>query len=114
MEQIKNYFGVGSICNNGSDGVLFQVKSIKELSRVIKHFDKYPLISQKLADYLLWKKVILMMERKEHLTPEGFEQLVALKASINLGLNDQLKEVFPGVVPVMRPLVIDQVILDPQ
>jgi hypothetical protein len=43
------------------------------------------------------------MQRKEHLTPEGMEKLVALKASLNLGLSDELKAAFPDIVPSPRP-----------
>ena len=51
-----------------------------------------------------------MIQRKEHLTSEGLDKIVARKASLNLGLSDTLKEAFPGVVPVRRPLVVYKVI----
>ena len=44
----------------------------------------------------------MMMLKKEHLTLEGLKKIVALKASLNLGLLDELKEVFPNIVPVSR------------
>ena len=43
------------------------------------------------------------MQRKEHLTPEGLEKIVALKASLNLGLSGKLKAAFPDTVPGPRP-----------
>lgn len=55
-----------------------------------------------------------MMLTKEHLTQEGLMKIVALKTKINLGLSDKLKAAFPDVVPVKRPLVVDQSIPDPQ
>ena len=55
-----------------------------------------------------WKKI----ERREHLTFEGFSKIVAIKAAMNLGLSDVLKKAFPDVVPVVRPLVLYQKILD--
>lgn len=45
------------------------------------------------------------IERREHLTLSGLHQIVAIKASMNLGLSDVLKKAFPDVVPVERPLV---------
>uniref|UniRef100_UPI0020007275 hypothetical protein n=1 Tax=Exserohilum turcicum TaxID=93612 RepID=UPI0020007275 len=42
LEQIKSYFAVGNIYNLGSEGVLYQVKSLKDLLVVIKHFENYP------------------------------------------------------------------------
>lgn len=44
----------GQILVNG-DSVVFRVRSLTEIVNVIlPHFDKYPLITQKLADYLLF------------------------------------------------------------
>ena len=45
------------------------------------------------------------MRRKEHLTQEGLIKIIAIKASMNLGLSEELKLAFPDVVPVVRPLV---------
>jgi hypothetical protein len=53
LELVQSYFGVGKIYNNGLTKVEFKVTSMKDLEVLIKHFDKYSLISQKLADYLL-------------------------------------------------------------
>ena len=50
-------------------------------------------------------QVIEIMERGEHLTIEGLHKIVAIKASMNLGLSDKLKVAFPDVVPVERPIV---------
>jgi len=50
---------------------------------------------------------------KEHLTMEGLAKLVAIKASINLGLSSELKDAFPNIVPVSKPKIINQNISDP-
>lgn len=57
--------------------------------------------------------MIELIKCKEHLTKEGLERLVAIKASINLGLSDELKTAFPKIVPVNRPSVANQNIPDP-
>jgi len=44
---------------------------------------------------------------------EGLRKLIAIKASMNRGLSDKLKSAFPNIIPVDRPVVIDQVIPDP-
>lgn len=58
IKAIQNYFGVGIIqINQKRNTVYFSVQSVKDVvNSVIPHFDKYPLITQKRADYLLWKK----------------------------------------------------------
>jgi hypothetical protein len=42
--------GVGQIYNNGNGAYQYRVYSMKDLSVIIAHFDKYPLLTQKLAD----------------------------------------------------------------
>ena len=58
-------------------------------------------------------QVIEIMERGEHLTIEGLHKIVAIKASMNLGLSDKLKVAFPDVIQVTRPLVKNKKIKDP-
>jgi hypothetical protein len=59
---------------------------------------KYSLLTQKLADYILYnsKQAFEIVKRKEHLTPEGLHKIVAIKASINNGLTETLKSAFPN------------------
>jgi hypothetical protein len=54
------------------------------------------------------------MTRGAHLTPDGLQKIVSIKASMNSnGLSDVLKAEFPDVIPVPRPLVVDKDIKDP-
>jgi LAGLIDADG endonuclease len=107
---------MGSITKQGKDYVQFRVTSIKELEVIIKHFDNFPLITQKLADYQLFKQAYILILNKEHRTIEGLLKLVAIKASINNGLSNELRTKaasFSNTIPVSRPLVVDQEIKDP-
>lgn len=47
------------------------------------------------------------MNCKEHLIPAGFQRILAIKASINKGLSDELNTAFSakGIIPIARPLV---------
>lgn len=98
---------------NDSESIQFIVSSIKELEVIINHFDKYPLLTQKQADYLLFKSAFFIIKTKEHLTQEGFHKILALRASINWGLSDKLKAAFPNIKPVNRRIIKDQSIPDP-
>jgi hypothetical protein len=46
---------------------------------------------------VLFKQAVELIERGEHLTTEGLNKLVSIKASMNRGLSDKLKESFSGV-----------------
>jgi hypothetical protein len=54
---------------------------------LINHFDKYPLLSKKAADFILFKKVLDLMGIKAPafgITLEGLIKIVNIRASINL------------------------------
>ena len=85
LEMIKASFGGIGHISIKSNSVQYQVTAQKDLQVIIQHFDKYPLISQKFADYMLFKQAFNLILNKSHLTPEGLKILVAIKASINKG-----------------------------
>lgn len=116
LESIKLYFGgIGSIGKAGKDSMSYTVSSLFDLTKVIiPHFDKYPLITKKKADYELFKRVIEKKNRKEHLSYVGLQDILNIRASINTGvLSNELQTAFLNIIPVQRPLVLDQVIKDP-
>ena len=114
LEQIKTYLGVGKIFHKPERGMIqFTVNTQKDLLEIINHFENYPLITKKLADYILFKQAFELIQRKEHLTPEGLRKLVSIKASLNWGLSSALQEAFPKVTSVERFSVKDKIIQDP-
>jgi len=116
LNKIRDYFeNIGTITiNNNKNICVFSVRSLKDIiSKIIPHFDIYLLITKKRADYLLFKQVILMMQDKEHLKKEGVEKIINIRATMNLGLSSALKEAFPLNVPVLRPIVDNKFIINP-
>ena len=115
LELIKAFFGgVGSITYASGNTLHYRIASLHDLINVVlPHFYKYPLNSQKRADFILFKKIVLLMVNREHLTIQGIQNIVNLRASINLGSSESLKEVFPNTVPVERPVIEDIAIDDP-
>ena len=61
------------------------------------------MITQKQADYLLFKQAFNIILNGEHRTMDGIHKIVAIKASLNLGLSDKLKAAFTNVIPAQRP-----------
>ena len=109
LESIKFLLGVGKIYKSRPDLYELQVSSVKDISAIINHFDKYPLITQKFSDYKLFKQAYNLIINKEHLTKEGLSKLVAIKASMNLGLSPLLKEAYPNIKPINRENVIKEI-----
>jgi hypothetical protein len=107
LKQIQSFFGVGKITQNeNSNEAAYYVESVKDLNNVIiPHFILYPLLTQKRADFQLFKLIVNLINKKEHLTLAGLEKIISIKASINLGLSDKLIEYFPNIIPIDRPTV---------
>lgn len=106
LEAIQRTFQTGKIYKHGVNSMQYRVSSLKNLQIITDHFDSYPLITQKRADYLLFKQAIAIIKNKEHLSIEGILKLVGIKATLNWGLSDKFKESFPTAKGVVRPSVI--------
>ena len=92
----------------------FRVNSFQDLTNcIIPHFSNYPLLSQKAADFILFTRVVKLINNKMHLTEEGLLQIINLRASINLGLSNLQKSNFPNYKPVARPVINTTKIPDP-
>lgn len=45
---------------------------------------------------------------------EGLNKIVGIRAMMNTGIKDNLKEVFPDAIKVVRPLVEERRVPDPE
>lgn len=116
LEKIKEYFGVGSIHLRSRDNpsASFYVRSIKDVKNtIIPHYDKFQLRTKKYEDFLLFKQAVELISNKEHLTQDGLQKIVAIRASMNKGLTEELKLAFPNTEPKPRPVLIYQQVKDP-
>jgi protein-arginine kinase len=115
LEKIKSFFGnAGSITSQSKNSIQYRVTSSADLQKfIIPHFLKHPLLTQKKADFILFKQVLDIINNKDHLSIEGLQKIVNLKASLNKGLSEELKRAFPNTIPTERPEIFDQKIFDP-
>ena len=116
IQSIQDFFGgIGYVSKpNNTSTVEFRVTTIKDIVDVIiPHFDNYPLITQKYSDFVLFKQIVLLMLNKEHNTYDGVLKIVNIKASLNLGLSNDLKKAFPNAVPVSRLDYLYKGIIEP-
>lgn len=114
LERIKSYFGVGEIFQQGQNALQYRVSSIKDIVNIIiPHFKNYPLISQKCADFELFQEVVNLIQLKRHLTINGLQEILNIKAAMNMGVSDALKLAFPNIKPVDRSIIHSLEIPDP-
>ena len=82
---MQKYFGCGFMRRDFSDRTLkYEVRRLDDLiQKVIPHFEKYSLLSSKQKDFLLFKKVCLMMRRGEHKNLAGIKQILPIAFQMN-------------------------------
>lgn len=113
MEWIQNYLKVGNIHRHRHPSqkfIHYRIQYTKELVIIIDHLDLYPLITQKLADYKLFKEAYYLILNKQHLRINGLQKIVEIKASMNRGLSDVLKIAFPYTISMVRSIVKNKIL----
>jgi hypothetical protein len=108
LKRIQDYFGgCGKIYieKNKAKFVVFQHKELVEI--IIPHFLKYPLLTKKWSDFELFRQILLIMTEGNgyHYTKEGFSKILQLRYNLNKGISEELKGLYPNLIPVDRPLV---------
>lgn len=107
---IKQFFNQGTVRIHNTEA---KFEIIGDFQKVISHFDCFPLVSKKKADYLLWKEIVMQKQSGNHLTLEGYKRCLSLKASLNKGLSFSLIQNFGPIVEIERPQVVQPKNLDP-
>lgn len=104
LVQIQAYFKVGKIYTSTRGIVYYTVSSTKDIIKyILPHFDKYPLATLKLKDYLVFKEIVLLMEKGEHKSLPGLLKIFSLRAILNKGLPAFIKTEYPDIIPAVEP-----------
>lgn len=90
LEMIRDFFGCGRIYrnrrhdNHHEDLMSYQVQRGFDLRNVIvPFFEANPLRSAKYEDFLKFKKILAMMDRRMHLTIDGLRQIAEIVQTMN-------------------------------
>jgi len=74
LKFLQSYSEAGRIEKRGVNASSLTVSSLKQMiEKILPHFDKYPLKTKKLADYLIWKEIVLKMNSDDHLKKKGIQ-----------------------------------------
>jgi len=78
LERIKDYFGVGGLRFSKRDqNYKYEIRSIDDLvSKIIPHFQKYPLLTSKQKDFELFAKICHLVHANQHLNPKFMGQII--------------------------------------
>ena len=86
LHGLKAYFGCGVVRTNHGDRLAYRVRSLDHLlQRIVPFFLKHPLKTKKHVDFQKFRDVLLLMEKGEHLSPAGIEEIRHIAAGMNRG-----------------------------
>ena len=81
---LKAYFGCGVVRKNHGTRLCYRVRGQENLrEKIIPFFEKHQLKTRKRVDFQKFRKVILMMEKGDHLSQDGLEKIRQIKATMN-------------------------------
>ena len=87
MQLFIKYFGCGKVdvrSNTSTPRCDFIVQDTSFLlDKIISHFDLYPLLNLKQEDFLCFRKALLLIKEKKHLTREGLDKIKSLNLEMN-------------------------------
>lgn len=84
LHALKAFFGTGVVRKNHGDRMAYRVRNKKHLLEyIVPFFEKHPLKSKKRQDFQKFRKVLLMMEKGDHLTEEGLNKIREIASQMN-------------------------------
>ncbi|GJJ16196.1 hypothetical protein Clacol_010488 [Clathrus columnatus] len=90
MKSLIEYFNCGKV-QKYQDACYYRVGNLPGITeKIIPFFKKYPILGEKSKDFSDFCKVSEMIKDKKHLTKEGLEQILRIKAGMNTGRSKSL------------------------
>lgn len=112
LYMIKAFFNTGSIIERVRDGkpsAIYSVQSVKTLHEIIiPHFYKYPLLTQKKVDFVLFFRTVEIIYNAKTLELEDVNKILSFKSCMgrDKGLSHVLSTLFPDVKKLVRSGVV--------
>lgn len=84
LYKIRSFMKCGVVRSNHGDRFCWRVRNLKNLVEIIlPFFENHPLRSLKRIEFLKFAKVVRIMEKGEHLNPDGFQKILKIACEMN-------------------------------
>lgn len=90
---LKRFFGAGTVRRNHDDRDCFRIRNFDSLKKVCQFFLKHPLKTKKNVDFRKFRRIVLLMERKRHLSRDGLLQIINIAIKMNNAERPALEKV---------------------
>jgi hypothetical protein len=86
LHALKKFFGCGVVRTIHAERMAYRVRSLDHLNEeIIPFFDEHPLKSKKRVDFIKFRKILLLMGNREHLSIAGISKIREIAATMNTG-----------------------------
>ncbi len=86
LHALKSYFGCGVVRTNHGDRMAYRVRGIKHLlDHITPFFMDHPLKTKKNVDFKKFRRILLLIEKGEHLDEQGIEEIRRIASQMNRG-----------------------------
>ena len=86
LHALKSYFGCGVVRTNHGDRMAYRVRGIKHLlEHIIPFFMNHSLKTKKNVDFKKFRRILLLMEKGEHLDEQGIGEIRRIASQMNRG-----------------------------
>ena len=84
MRSLVDFFGAGIVVSDGPTKVQYRIRRFADFEQCLfPLLDEYPLMTQKRLDAEAFRKVHALMKDGRHLTPDGLDEIRAIKSTMN-------------------------------
>ncbi len=90
---LKKFFKCGVVRQNHGDRYAYRVRKFSNLLKISEFFMKHPLKTKKNVDFRKFRKILILMERKKHLTQEGLREIIDIAMEMNTSNRERLREI---------------------
>ena len=93
LKSFVGYFKCGRYYTCSAKAGDYVVTKFHDINtKIIPYFNKYPMLGNKVLDFLFFKQVAVLMENKTHLTRKGLRKIKLLKYGMNkVKIRDELR-----------------------
>jgi LAGLIDADG endonuclease len=103
LMSIKFFFGNIGFITTFKEMYAYNIVGLRNGLKIKEHFKNFPLMTYKLVYFILWSKVLDIIQTGDHLNDDGFLQIMAIKSAFKEGLNSNLSDLYPEIKPLISP-----------
>ena len=107
---LKKFFGCGVVRKNHDDRYELRIRKRSCLKNVVEFFEKHPLKTKKNVDFKKFRKILLLMDRGEHLTADGLIKILEIAMDMNTKNHERLRQTLSEI----RKRELDEDTVHPQ